>query len=218
MGKQDNTQNKQNTQSNTQVSVAKAEAVEAVEDTGVTVTETQSVKEEPAVETKPVVQTTAQQPGKSVNVSRDMEKINTPVSKIDYKLREYMEMMATNRQQSPESMSNGAFKLAEIINDSLRVPGEFYQSNMNNVINVVRANRAGVFHDKYVYRGFLALHARFGSAKAELITEVLSVILTVADSKSIEDARKRVSPAMVAERLTIQEQADMFISYFNRGS
>lgn len=150
------------------------------------------------------------------DLKKDVAGVVTLKTQVLMMFKDYADMMQLSRPQTTDTAAQGALKLADAISNLLRVPGELYQDTMNDVIKFIRDRRDGIFHDMYVFRGFLALHGRLGKNRTTIITEVMSVLLTAADSASIAEASSRVSIPMVVGHFTDQEQADRFAAYFNR--
>lgn len=150
------------------------------------------------------------------DLKKDVAGVVTLKTQVLMMFKEYAEMMQLSRPQTTASTAQGALKLADAVSNLLRVPGELYQDAMNDVIKFIREHRGGVFHDMYVFRGFMALHGRLGKNRTTIITEVMSTLLTAADSASVAEASGRVSIPMVVGHFTDQEQADRFAAYFNR--
>ena len=151
---------------------------------------------------------------RTVTLKQDVLDGASPKDRVIYALNEYKSMMALNKVQDTKSSAEGAFKLYEAITNLLKTPAELYQQTMSGVVSFIRDNRHDVFNDKYIFRGFLALHGRFGVNRTDLVTEVLSSLLTLADTTSVAEAKKRVSVNQIAARFTNQNEADKYLSYF----
>lgn len=162
------------------------------------------ISDKPAIVPKP----------RTVTLKQDVLDGASPKDRVLYALNEYKFMMALNKVQDSKSSAEGAFKLYEAITNLLKTPAELYQQTMSGVVSFIRDNRHDVFNDKYIFRGFLALHGRFGINRTDLVTEVLSSLLTLADTTSVAEAKKRVSVNQIAARFTNQNEADKYLSYF----
>ena len=213
MGKQDrNIGNyKQVAKDDTEVSVEEnTSTVDAKIPEDVTVTEPAPQVKQPAIEPADQVK----QP--VTDLKKEVADVVTLKTQVLMMFKEYAEMMQLSRPQTSTTSAQGALKLADAVSNLLRVPGELYQEAMNDVIKFIREHRAGIFHDMYVFRGFMALHGRLGKNRTTIITEVMSVLLTAADSANIAEASGRVSIPMVVGHFTDQEQAARFAAYFAR--
>jgi hypothetical protein len=106
----------------------------------------------------------------------------SPFSSISLMLGEYIDGMAPNIPQTPDSISKNQMKLRAIINGVLNMKEENFDGGMKGLIVAVREYRTKAFAEHLVFRGFAQL--RVPRAERQKLESLVSLLLASADSNN----------------------------------